>query len=529
MRLKKWWLLMLPASWAFFVLFLFPTNAHAYWSDGVFGYTATGDQSADVNYEMPEDDGTSTSAFDRSGCSAGVRPDGTQGGNSLYTYLHYYITEDGTHTGALIESGYVVSQPLPVGPTTTTYSWSLAGLPAPAFIDGAGMICATPEDPPYQWPNQQATMISNVELQNTVEPNGVDLNSSACGGGDVSTANTAQCNGSYSYIRGSSLSTAHTWLRFTASSTLPTITSASISLTCWDRIIGQTGITGYSGRRLITSAATWNRWDGASFWTTPGGTDTAQDRYVTSTYTGSPFGVTACDGSTTETITLDPSEITVISPTELVFHFEPSAANSYLAIGADATLHINGGAGTSTPPNYFALQTFDGPIVVLDPLVATSTSFFSDALGAEAICDRLMATSSFLGITYSYPTGSGIPDCITDVFRYLFYPTGASLETFKNSSSFIASRAPFGYASQVASGTRAIFDPVSSSSTTVTFLIPPRAYTSSSTTTLQMFDTGEWQEKAEPLLAPIRLVLSVLLWMGFCFALYEWAIHHAKP
>jgi len=509
-----------PRPWWMPVVFLLlcPNVVHAYWSDGIYGFTPTGAQSADVSYFMPIDDGTGTSEFDRTGCSAGIRQDGTLGGNSLYTYLHYYVTDDQTHTGIVTESGYVVSFPLPVGVASSTYEWTFEGLPGPAFIDGSGMICTTPEDPPYQWPFQQATMIQNVELMETTIANDIFSNfDEAAGAGGANV---------YRLGSGASRSTRWTW------------DSATAGEFCAVRFMAglYPGSTGNTFSSLFTVSVN----------STP---------VASSTITQAPF---TGEYPTFEQIEMELNQCVTLQNGDLVdFGWDNANSGSGFPRGmlmkkttdttsgtwwdinvqtsteseqVDQMMFELGpvGGGGAQASNYLGQQTFDGPIFLLDPDMATTTSFFTDTYGSEGLCDTLMATSSFLGITYSYPTGSGISDCVTDIFRYLFFPSGAALMEFKQSAEFLGSRSPFGYASQVASGTRAIFDEQASSSTTVTLQIPPRAYTSSTTTTMPLFDTAEWQENAEPLIAPIRLVLAVLLWMAFGFALYEWAVHHAK-
>jgi len=154
-----------------------------------------------------------------------------------------------------------------------------------------------------------------------------------------------------------------------------------------------------------------------------------------------------------------------------------------------------------------------------------STMFAS----STSLCDHIGTTTTILSIPIWYPTGGGLLDCVTDVAGWLFIPDPTVLSSYTGAYNQLLARAPFGYAVQVASSTQAIFTEQASSSTSVYFLIPPRAYTSSTTTTMPLFDTATLEEKAGPLISPLRSILGVLVWLSFLLALYEFAVHFARP
>jgi len=161
---------------------------------------------------------------------------------------------------------------------------------------------------------------------------------------------------------------------------------------------------------------------------------------------------------------------------------------------------------------------------------ATSSAAFQDT---ASLCDHLGATStfSFLGTDFGFwfPTGGGVVDCVIDITRYLFVPGQTTLGRLSDARTVLQSKAPFGYASVVASSTEAIFEDPGTSSTQVSLTIPAGTMNNHTTQTLALFNTATVQANVEPLISPIRVVLSILLWAGFLFALYEFAVHHQKP
>jgi len=211
----------------------------------------------------------------------------------------------------------------------------------------------------------------------------------------------------------------------------------------------------------------------------------------------------------------------------------PRGTELYLTAATGTTREYQNGGLVSTFNNQTPNFAFGGAEV--DPVIsvlpyATSSSMFADT---SDLCDHLGTTStfSFLGTDFGiwFPTGGGVVDCVIDITRYLFVPSQTTLARLTDASTVLQSKAPFGYATIVASSTEAIFEDPGTSSTQVSLTIPAGTMNGHTTQTLALFNTQTVQDNVEPLISPIRAILAILLWAGFLFGLYEFAVHHQKP
>lgn len=550
---KKWYwdtlkniLAHFTTSLFFFLLLGGPV--HAEWTDGAFGVTPNGTDAIDVTYSMPVDDGTASSTFDRTGCSAGVRPDGSQGGNALYAFLHYYITDDGTPTGILESGGYVVSEPLTVGVSSSTYSWTISGLPVPAMFMGAGLLCATPAIPPYEWPIKRFDFIlleDNVNVLNTsYPPASFDTGNPVAGSGvpwlqwyTLGISGTFLGVLDFSPTTDFKICTISTRLTLWGGSQYP-----SPSIPYYMQIV-ELDQTGTASTSLI--AISDNFVDSATI--------PIEQSFVTSTFTfgscvdvlaGLRYGIMLktslplYDGinaivSFRNSYLAPWTNPFFVLNTFSLFHEDPSNPDNLGAFHSSSTdllpqMQISM-IGTGSNANFYGQQLYDGPISILDTLTASSTSLYSNLYTSSTgpLCNEFGSAWVTNGIG---GFGGALVDCIVDIAKYLFYPNRESLANFKVGAGVLGSRAPFGYAGQFASATRAIFsDTSSNSSTVVSLVIPAGPYNSNATQTMTLFDTGTIKTKVEPLISPIRATLGTLLWFAFLAALYEWAVHHARP
>lgn len=536
-------------SWASFVLILFfPISVKAAWSDGILGVSANGTTAVDVTYTMPVDDGTESASFDRTGCSSGIRDDGTSGGNVLFSYLHYYTTEGGSTTGTQTGAGYFVSPPLTVGVATDTYSWTISGLPNGTTIDGAGMLCATPAVGRYQWPLLQADLIRGTTiLHASAQTYAFDSTSGTAATGQ--SENWLQYNTSIAGTQIAVLDFVPAEDMTVCSVTTPLRVDGSLfspaesffaelielnaggtaqinSISDSDNVVSSDVLplnTGFFDQTFNFSACPHliggNRYGIRMNTTNPSGINTSPNGNVLRWMQASN------NNWTTPLFTAQDNRFREDSVTPgLVLGTQIGAVSmSSAPLAMQMTGTVGGGS-----PSWLIQQTYDGPLTIMDKYTATSTSFFSDLYSSstQALCDEF--GSAFQSFSIG-GFGGALADCVVDIVRYLFVPNQTALGAFKTSADALASRAPFGYASQIASSTRAIFIEQSTSSTEVGMLIPPRPYTSSTTTTLAFFNTATVQQNVEPLISPIRAVVSVLLWFAFFVGLYEFAVHHARP
>lgn len=296
-----------------------------------------------------------------------------------------------------------------------------------------------------------------------------------------------------------------TWLHFNAAYPIGT---ATLHISAQGGSYGSTDVNVYAGKRTgLTHSATWNTYDGSNGWQDVGGKgDNDRDQTVAGSFT-----VNAGGGTYDVDLNL-PSGSTVL-------YLQASNLSGSHRVSWDFSgAYLEYGSSSLTPG------------LTSDFIFATSTGTYTSS---TTMCDHIGTTStwSIVGIPVSYwfPTGGGVVDCITDIARYLFVPGDQSRQRFASAASALSSRAPFGYASQIASSTLAALDSESSSSTNVNMTIPADAYNGYATQTLALFSTGDIETKVEPLISPIRTVLGVFLWFSFGLALYEFAIHHQKP
>jgi len=489
----------------------------ASFSDGAFSLSVTEVNTAQVSFTIPSSEGCP----DRLAPSFFLEFQGFTGGSAqtIYTFA--------TTTGSLPHT-FNQEVGLPEG----SYYWIVLHCAASA---GDGTV---------QWPGGVGTFVDPIATHGatgTVQyaipiTIGAPVPSSAGttyptntqGAGSPSpNPNTPQMGAApnyFGYTIGSTSGDSNQWIRFTGI-TPETVTNATLETYCIEshpEVGRDTQLAIFEGKRVINASASWNKYDGSNLWQTAGGTG-VNDRYSSFLFEGDATDPSLNCNSTPQLvdIPLDPALVeAAIADGELTLHVEADHPDTYIAFkNASTTLIINSSPGTAAA---------DPTISVLP--YATSTSIFGDT---TVLCDHLGTTStfSFVGVDFGYwfPTGGGVVDCTVDIARYLFVPTQTTVNRLGIALTSISGKAPFGYASQIASSTTAIFADSGTSSTQVYLTIPAGDMNGHATQTMNLFNTATIEEKAGPLIDPIRTTLSILLWMGFLFGLYEFAVHHQKP